>query len=79
MRNPTHITVEQARAVNLFSPGSWTLTETPEGWLVHRGEATLIGVNTRRPRIFKSLDSAVKRLAAEVGVKEFKVEALLSA
>ena len=74
MRTST-ITVEQARAVNLFSPGTWTLTETPEGWLVHRGEATLIVVNTRRPRIFKSLDRAVKRLTAEVGAKEFKVEA----
>lgn len=74
-----YITVEQARAVNLFSPGSWTLTETPKGWLVHRGEATLVGVNTRRPRIFKSLDGAVKRLVAETGVKEFRVEALLSA
>lgn len=70
-----HITVEQARAVQAFSPASWTITETPEGWLVHRGQATLIGINSRRPRIFKSLDRAVRRLAVEAGVTRFNVEA----
>ena len=70
-----HITVEQARAVQAFSPASWTITETPEGWLVHRGQATLISVNSRRPRVFKSLDRAVRRLAAEANVFNFTVEA----
>lgn len=75
MRNSLHITVEQARAVNAFAPGAWILRETPEGWLAMRGDATLIGVNTRRPRIFASVDTAIRRLGAEVGVKSFKVEA----
>ena len=75
MRTSMQITVEQARAVNAFAPGAWTLRQTPEGWLAMRGDATLIGVNSRRPRLFKSLDRAVGRLRAEVGVRDFRVEA----
>ena len=76
MRDPLHITVEQARAVMAFAPGAWTLSETPEGWLARRGDATLIGINTRKPRIFKSLDRAVRRLRDEVGARDFRVETL---
>lgn len=74
MRSSLYLTVEQARAVNSFSPGAWLLRQTPEGWLAMRGDATLIGTNTRRPRVFKSLDKAVCRLRAEVGAKDFRVE-----
>lgn len=76
MRNPLEITVEQARAVMPCAPGAWTLCETPEGWLARRGDATLIGINTRRPRIFKCLDRAVRRLKEEVGARDFRVETL---
>jgi hypothetical protein len=70
-----YLTVEQARAVHSFSPGAWLLRQTPEGWLAMRGDATLIGTNTRRPRVFKSLDKAVGRLQVEVGARDFRVEA----
>jgi hypothetical protein len=75
MRTSMQITVEQARAVNAFAPGAWTLRQTPEGWLAMRGDATLIGVNSRKPRLFKSRDRAVGRLRAAGGVHDFRVEA----
>jgi hypothetical protein len=79
MQASLYLTVEQARALHSFSPGTPLLRQTPKGWLAMRGETTLIGTNTRRPRMFKSLDKAVSRLQVEVGVKNFRVEALLSA
>lgn len=75
-RNPLHITVEQARAVMTFAPGDWLLIETPEGWIAKRGNATLIGINSRTPRIFKNLERAVRRLQQEAGARNFKVETM---
>jgi hypothetical protein len=70
------ITVGQARkVVQDFSPAACRITQTSDGWLVHVGPAMLVGVNSRRPRVFKSLDRAVRRLAEEVGVTEFTVAA----
>lgn len=69
------ITVEQARAVQLFAPGAWTLTRTAEGWVCRKGDAILIGINTRRPRVFKTTDAAIRRLREEAGATEFRVEA----
>lgn len=71
----TTVTVEQARAVHAFSPVAWTISETPDGWLVHCGESVLISSVSRKPRLFRSVDTAVRRLGIEVGIKEFKVEA----
>lgn len=73
MQRVDQVTVEQARAIQSFSPASWTITSTPEGWVVRRGDAELIGTNTRRRRLFKTVDAAVRRLREEVGVREFRV------
>lgn len=69
------ITVGKARASNVDSPSSWTFLETHEGWLAMCGDATLFSMNSRKPRVFKSLDCAINRLRAEVGVFSFTVEA----
>ena len=71
-----HITIQQARAVNAFSPATWTISETPEGWKVMRGHATLISSNSRRDRLFASVETAIRRLKAEVGITEFRVHAM---
>ena len=71
-----HITIQQARAVNAFSPATWTISETPEGWKVMRGNATLISSNSRRDRLFASVETAIRRLKAEVGITEFRVHAM---
>lgn len=68
------ITILQARAVNAFSPAPWTIFETPEGWLVRRGQAVLISTVTKKARLFASVDTAVRRLKAEISATEFKVE-----
>jgi hypothetical protein len=74
MKTPRHhITVEQARAVQLFNPGAWTIQRTPEGWICRKGDALLVGINTRKPRVFKTTDGAIKRLKAEAGATEFRV------
>lgn len=78
MSTPFHITVAQVRAVQALAPQAWTLKQTPGGWIVHRGEATLVSINSRQPRVFKSLDRAVRRLAIEAGVRTFAVEATAS-
>jgi hypothetical protein len=70
------ITIQQARAVNAFSPTSWTISETPDGWVVRHGDATLIASNSRQDRVFASVETAIRRLKAEVGVTEFRVEAM---
>lgn len=77
MKRALHcMTVAQARAVQSFSPGRWLLAETPEGWIARRGDSVLYGSNTGRVRTFKSVDSAVRRLRAELGATEFVLEAL---
>lgn len=75
MRLSMQITVEQAKAVNAFVLDAWTLCQTPEGWLAMLGDSTLIGMNAQRPRIFASVDTAIRRLGAVVGVHDFKAEA----
>lgn len=73
------ITIQQARAVNAFSPSTWTISETPDGWKVKRGRATLIASNSRQDRVFASVETAIRRLKAEVGITEFHVEAMKEA
>ena len=68
------LTIEQARAVHAISPVLWKLVETSEGWTVETGEAKLVVTNGRRPRVFKSLEAAVRQLRDRVGVTNFQVE-----
>ena len=68
------LTIEQARAVHALSPVPWKLVETSEGWTVETGEARLVVTNSRRPRVFKTLEAAVKQLRDRVGVTNFQVE-----
>lgn len=70
-----NITIAQAKAINMFSPATWTITRTPEGWVVHRGEATIVSTHSRKTRVFKTCDGAINRLKREVGITDFKVEA----
>ena len=69
------MTIDQARAISAFSPGAWTLSETPEGWIARRGSAVLISSNSRKVRHFATVDTAIRRLRSEAGVKNFNVEA----
>lgn len=69
------MTVREARAVNAFNPTVWTLAETPEGWIVRRGESVLISSVTKKVRHFASVDTAIRRLKAEAGITEFKIKA----
>jgi len=68
------LTIEQARAVHAISPVPWKLVETSKGWTVETGEAKLVVTNGRRPRVFKSLEAAVRQLRDRVGVTNFQVE-----
>lgn len=68
------LTIEQARAVHALSPVPWKLVETAEGWTVETGQAMLVVTNGRRPRVFKTLEAAVKQLRDRVGVTNFQVE-----
>ena len=74
-RIPAH----QARAVIGCSQLTWSLRETPEGWKVKRGRATVIASNSRQDRVFASVETAIRRLKAEVGITEFHVEAMKEA
>lgn len=69
------VTVQQARAVHSFNPADWTISQTPEGWIVHRGSAVLVSTVSKRARVFASVDTAIRRLKVEVGIMNFKVEA----
>lgn len=55
-------------------PGPWVVRETDDGFDVRCGELVLHTINSRRPRIFKNLDTAFRSLRDELGVEEFKVE-----
>ena len=61
-------------AVHAISPVPWKLVETSEGWTVETGEARLVVTNGRRPRVFKTLEAAVRQLRDRVGVTNFQVQ-----
>ena len=65
------INVEQVRRRS-YDAG-WTLSETDLGWIARTEDATLVCVNEKKIRYFKSLDRAVARLREEIGVREFEV------
>ncbi len=68
------LTIEQARAVQAISPVQWRLVETSEGWTVETGEAKLVVTNGRRPRVFKTIEAAVRQLRDRIGVTDFQVQ-----
>lgn len=68
------LTIEQARAVQAISPVPWRLVETSEGWTVETGEAKLVVTNGRRPRVFKTIEAAVRQLRDRIGVTDFQVQ-----
>ena len=67
----TLINVEQVR--RLGHESGWTLSKTEQGWIARTEGATLVCVNAKKIRYFKSLDRAVARLRAEIGIQEFEV------
>lgn len=76
----TAINVAQARAIAQFAPGRWTLAELADGgWIARRGDSVLHACNSRKPRRFGSVDTAIRRLTEELGVIEFVVERLVPA
>lgn len=74
MKSQTQITVEKVR--HSPPPGKWIVSEIDDGYLVRCGDAVLVTVNGGKPRVFKKLDTLVKKLREEIGVTEFEVVAL---
>lgn len=73
MMESNYINVEQVRKA---PAAPWTFEETEQGWMARFGSRTLICVNAKKVRYFKSLDRAVRKLGDEVGVRKFEVEIL---
>jgi hypothetical protein len=73
MRTRERLTVERYR--NQRPDGEWTITSTGEGWVAKVGGEVLFSVYGNKPRTFKTLDAAVRRLQEEIGVTRFEVEA----
>ncbi|MBK4739200.1 hypothetical protein [Noviherbaspirillum pedocola] len=55
--------------------GPWTVVEVERGFNARCGDYVLYSVNSHKPRLFRSLDTAFRNLRDELGVKEFRVEA----
>lgn len=68
------LTVLNARA-NAPS-GDWTVFEVEGGFLVKCGDQILHSVHSGKPRLFKSMDTVVRKLREELGIVEFKVVAM---
>lgn len=69
-----HLNIEQARAAQAQAPSAWTIEEVEGGYRVGRENVVLVTSNRPRPRVFKSIDGAIRRLRQEAGVNEFKVK-----
>jgi hypothetical protein len=76
MTSTAQCNVKQIRANGDPRAASWTAVGVDGGYLVKCGDAVLATVNGRKPRVFRRLDSVVSALKDELGVTEFKVEAL---
>jgi hypothetical protein len=70
------LTVRGVRQRAPLKAGEWFATETPDGYTVRCGDQVLFTVNSGRPRMFRSLDALKQALSQEMGVIEFKVEAM---
>jgi hypothetical protein len=52
----------------------WVVDEIEGGFMVRCGDAVLRTVNGHgKPRVFRSLDTVIKKLREEIGVTEFEV------
>lgn len=70
-----HVTVQKVRRLGPDAfEGEWVVTEMEDGYRVRCGEIVLHSVNSHKPRVFKSLDTAIRNLRDELGVKEFRVQ-----
>lgn len=56
----------------------WTAVETDgkDGYTLRCGDIEVCTVNARKPRVFRSLDAVKQALKEEMGITEFKVEAV---
>jgi hypothetical protein len=71
-----HITVRALRQKHLALAGDWVAFEVEKGYTVRCGDSVLYTINGGKPRVFRSLDSVKQTLAQEIGITEFKVEAM---
>jgi hypothetical protein len=70
-----HVTVQVLRKLGPdAAKGEWVVSKGESGYNARIGEIVLYSVNGKKPRVFKSLESASRHLRDELGVKEFKVE-----
>lgn len=75
MKALKRLTVKKMRSIDPgMLNGPWVVRELDEGFDVRCGDLILHSVNSRKPRIFKNLDTAFRNLRDELGVKEFRVE-----
>ena len=56
--------------------GEWSAHEVEGGFIVKCGEQTLHSVHSNKPRLFKSMDTVVRKLREELEITEFKVVAM---
>ncbi|GAC1416500.1 MAG: hypothetical protein NVSMB6_18870 [Burkholderiaceae bacterium] len=70
-----HVTVPELRKLGTSAAkGEWIVSKGESGYNARIGEIVLFSVNGKKPRVFKSLESASRHLRDELGVREFKVE-----
>lgn len=58
--------------------GEWVAVEAADqsGYTLRCGDVELCTVNSKRPRVFRSLDTAKQALRDEMGITRFAVEAV---
>jgi hypothetical protein len=71
------ITTRHLRQLEPAAMGEWIVQEVEDGgYTVRCGESVLYTINSAKPRVFRSLDAVKQALKLEIGITEFKVEAL---
>lgn len=76
MKSVTQINILKLRASGGLEAREWVVHEVENGYTVSCGDATLYTVNSKKPRLFKRLDSVLKALRAEIGITEFRIVAM---
>lgn len=75
MRTPKQLNTETMHRMEPeFLQGPWVVVVDEDGFRVRCRDMMLHTVNGRRPRLYKSMDSVLRSLREELGLKEFKVE-----
>lgn len=75
MKVAQRLTVEKIRKMGPeAAQGPWVVLAVEKGFNVRCGESLLHSINSGKPRVFSSLDTAYRNLKDELGVTEFKVE-----